>query len=274
MLQFFQNFAKTFHSFSNNEQRTTNNEQRITNKQIIKRSKATNPKPKTQQPKKMYKYPNSIPFLRLLLKSSTITRNPIPFHKEGFDKHGDSFSIAPPFSKPIMLTRDAEITKYLLRKNHRNYNKSKIQTQFLSKYLGKGLLTASGDYWLKQRRLIQPAFHKEKLQKLVTIMEGEIDKQLQTIQEGKKVALYPIMNELAFHVVAKSLFNYSSDDNTMHRLQEVIETLQGFIVREIRQPHKKWWYKVSGLKAKNMKCSLEFKLFFFSVFLPTMAQMN
>ena len=253
MLQFFQNFAKTFHSFSNNEQRTTNNEQRITNKQIIKRSKATNPKPKTQQPKKMYKYPNSIPFLRLLLKSSTITRNPIPFHKEGFDKHGDSFSIAPPFSKPIMLTRDAEITKYLLRKNHRNYNKSKIQTQFLSKYLGKGLLTASGDYWLKQRRLIQPAFHKEKLQKLVTIMEGEIDKQLQTIQEGKKVALYPIMNELAFHVVAKSLFNYSSDDNTMHRLQEIIETLQGFIVREIRQPHKKWWYKVSGLKAKNMK---------------------
>jgi cytochrome P450 len=200
----------------------------------------------------MYKYPNSIPFFKLLLKSSTITRNPIPFHKEGFDKHGDSFSIAPPFAKRVMLTRDAEITMHILRKNHRNYNKSKIQTKFLSKYVGKGLLTSSGDYWLKQRRLIQPAFHKEKLQKLVAIMEGEIGKQLQTIQEDKKVDLYPIMNQLAFHVVAKSLFNYSSDDNTMHRLQEIIEKLQDFIIREIRQPHKKWWYKLSGLTTKHM----------------------
>ncbi|QHI38171.1 Putative cytochrome P450 132 [Kordia antarctica] len=200
----------------------------------------------------MYKYPNKISFFKLLLKSSTITRNPIPFHKEGFDKHGDSFAITPPFGKTIMLTRDAEIIKYMLRKNHRNYNKSKIQTKYLSKYVGKGLLTASGDYWLKQRRLIQPAFHKEKLQKLVSIMEVEIGKQLQAIKEDKKVDVYPIMNELAFHVVAKSLFNYSSDDTTMHRLQEIIEKLQDFIIREIRQPHKKWWYQVSGLTAKHM----------------------
>jgi len=201
----------------------------------------------------MYKYPNSIPFFKLLLKSSTITRNPIPFHKEGFDKHGDSFSIAPPFAKRVMLTRDAEITMHILRKNHRNYNKSKIQTKFLSKYVGKGLLTSSGDYWLKQRRLIQPAFHKEKLQKLVTIMEITIEKQLENLPTDTKVDLYSMMNQLAFHVVAKSLFNYSSDDHTMHRLQEIIEKLQDFIIREIRQPHKKWWYKVSGLVAKHME---------------------
>ena len=127
------------------------------------------------------------------------------------------------------------------------------QTKFLSKYVGKGLLTSSGDYWLKQRRLIQPAFHREKLQKLVAIMDGTIEKQLENIQLNKVIDSYPIMNELAFHVVAKSLFNYSSDDNTMHRLQEIIETLQDFIIREIRQPHKKWWYQVTGLVKKHME---------------------
>ncbi|MFK7747287.1 MAG: cytochrome P450 [Kordia sp.] len=200
----------------------------------------------------MYKYPNTIPFLKLLLKSASLTRNPIPFHKDGFNKHGDSFAIAPPFSKKVLLTRDAEIIKHLLRKNHRNYHKSKIQTKFLSKYVGKGLLTSSGDYWLKQRRLIQPAFHREKLQKLVAIMEGTIDAQIENIPENKTIDSYQIMNELAFHVVAKSLFNYSSDENTMHRLQEIIETLQDFIIREIRQPHKKWWYQISGLVKKHM----------------------
>lgn len=202
----------------------------------------------------MYKYPNTVPFIKIFLKSSSITRNPIPFHKDCFDKHGDSFAISPPFSNRILLTRDAEITKHLLRKNHRNYHKSKIQTKFLSKYVGKGLLTSSGAYWLKQRRLIQPAFHKEKLQKLVRIMEGTIDKQIEHIPENKTIDSYPIMNELAFHVVAKSLFSYSSyDDTTMHRLQKIIETLQDFIIREIRQPHKQWWYKVSGLVKKHLK---------------------
>jgi cytochrome P450 len=201
----------------------------------------------------MYNYPNTIPFFKLLFRSSSITRNPIPFHKEGFQKHGDSFAIIPPLGNKIMLTRDAEITKHLLRKNHRNYNKSKIQTKFLSKYVGKGLLTSSGDYWLKQRRLIQPAFHKEKLQKLVAIMESTIEKQLENLPQNTTIDSYPIMNELAFHVVAKSLFNYSSDDHTMHRLQAIIETLQDFIIREIRQPHKKWWYQVSGLVKKHLK---------------------
>ncbi|AXG69493.1 pentalenene oxygenase [Kordia sp. SMS9] len=199
-----------------------------------------------------YHYPNTIPFYKILFKSSSITRNPIPFHKENFEKHGDTFAISPPFSKRIMLTCDAEIILYLLRKNHRNYKKSKIQTKFLSKYVGKGLLTSSGEYWLKQRRLIQPAFHKEKLQKLVTIMESTIETQLQNLPKNTKVDSYPIMNELAFHVVAKSLFNYSSDEHTMHRLQEIIETLQDFIIREIRQPHKQWWYKASGLVKKHM----------------------
>ena len=201
----------------------------------------------------MYKYPNKIPFFKLFLKSSSITRNPIPFHEDGFQKHGGSFAIKPPFANTVMLTRDAEITKHLLRKNHRNYNKSKIQTKFLSKYVGKGLLTSSGDYWLKQRRLIQPAFHKEKLQKLVAIMERTIEKQIENLPENKSIDSYPIMNELAFHVVAKSLFNYSSDDTTMHRLQDIIETLQDFIIREIRQPHKKWWYVISGLVKKHLK---------------------
>jgi len=201
----------------------------------------------------MYKYPNKIPFFKLFLKSSSITRNPIPFHEDGFQKHGGSFAIKPPFANTVMLTRDAEITKHLLRKNHRNYKKSKIQTKFLSKYVGKGLLTSSGDYWLKQRRLIQPAFHKEKLQKLVAIMERTIEKQIENLPENKSIDSYPIMNELAFHVVAKSLFNYSSDDTTMHRLQDIIETLQDFIIREIRQPHKKWWYEISGLVKKHLK---------------------
>lgn len=200
-----------------------------------------------------YKYPNRTPFYKFLLKSSAIAKNPIPFHKAWFDTIGESFSVKSPLYGHIILSRDADLAKHILQKNHKIYHKSKIQTKFLSKYVGYGLLTSSGDYWLQQRRLIQPAFHKKKIENLVAIIDEAITQQVQNIETGKEVDLYPIMNELAFQVVAKSLFNYSAKTETLKRLQEIIEQLQVFIVKEIRQPHKKPWYKLNGEISYHMK---------------------
>jgi len=175
-----------------------------------------------------------------------MAKNPIPFHNKWFNEVGDTFAIKSPFYGHIILTRDAMLTKHMLQKNHKRYNKSKIQTTFLSKYVGYGLLTSSGDYWLKQRRLIQPAFHKEKIQNLVSIIDTAIQNQVNTICASKCVDLYPIMNELAFEVVAKSLFNFSAEKETLKRLQFIIEKLQLFIVKELRLPYKKLWFKLKG----------------------------
>ena len=200
-----------------------------------------------------YTYPNRTPFYKFLLKSSAIAKNPIPFHKQWFDTVGESFSVKSPLYGHIILSRDAEIAKHILQKHHKVYHKSKIQTKFLSKYVGYGLLTSSGEYWLQQRRLIQPAFHKKKIEGLVTIIDNTIREQTQKIPTHKEVDLYSIMNELAFQVVAKSLFNYSAKLETLHRLQEIIEQLQVFIVKEIRQPHKKLWYQLNGEIKYHMK---------------------
>ena len=200
-----------------------------------------------------YQYPNSISFLRFLFNSSKITKNPIPFHKKWFEEKGDSFSVRSPLRGQIMLTRDAKIANQILQKKHKTYHKSELQTKFLSKYVGYGLLTSSGDYWLKQRRLIQPGFHKEKIQNLITIIQQTIDEEIEKITCTKSVDLYPIMNTLAFEVVAKSLFNFSTDKSTLKRLQLIIEQLQQFIVKEIRQPHKKIKYWISGEIRYHMK---------------------
>ena len=200
-----------------------------------------------------YKYPNKVPFYKFLFNSSAIAKNPIPFHKKWFDMHNDSFSVVSPFRGRVMLTRNATLSKQILQKQHKIYHKSKIQTKFLSKYIGYGLLTSSGNYWLKQRRLIQPGFHKEKIKNLVSIINNTIREQVDKIETDTYVDLYPIMHELAFEVVAKSLFNYSAEKKTLRRLQAIIEQLQQFIVKEIRQPHKKLWYVLKGDIRYHMK---------------------
>lgn len=206
---------------------------------------------------KSYKYPNKVSFLKFILRSSTIAKNPIPFHKEMFQKSGESFSVKPLFSPKVILTKDANIARHILQKQHKNYEKSKLQTHFLSKYVGYGLLTSTGEYWLQQRRLIQPGFHREKIKDLVAIINGTINEQIVQIETDKLIELYPLMNTLAFEVVAKSLFDYSADSKTLKRLQGIIETLQKFIVKEIRQPHKRFLYSIRGEVKHSMKLVAE-----------------
>ncbi|NNK59521.1 MAG: cytochrome P450 [Flavobacteriaceae bacterium] len=204
-----------------------------------------------------YIFPNRVPFSKFLIQSAAIAKNPIPYHKKWFDLYNDSFSVKPWFQNTVMLTRDAEHSKHILQKHHKLYQKSKIQTKFLSKYVGYGLLTSNGDYWLQQRRLIQPGFHKEKIKNLVDIINASIVEQVSKIETGKTIPLYPLMNELAFKVVAKSLFNFSAEGQTLNRLQFIIEELQKFIVKEIRQPHKKLWLYLNGSIKYHMALVME-----------------
>ena len=204
-----------------------------------------------------YTYPKQVSIFRFLLNAESIRKNPIPFHKKYFDQFGDTFSLKIGKTKHVILSRDNEVAEYILQKNHKNYQKSELQTKFISKYLGKGLLTANGDFWLKQRRLIQPAFHKQKMNQLVQNMEFTIAAELQNLPEGNPVALFPIMNQLAFNVVAKSLFHISASEEKLNRLKLIILQVQEFLITEIRLPYKAYWFKISGQIKKHQELALE-----------------
>ncbi len=204
-----------------------------------------------------YKYPKALSLLTFFLNAETIRKNPIPFHQKHFEKLGDSFSVSLGPSRKIMLTRDPLIVKHILQKNHKNYFKSKIQTKYLTKYLGFGLLTANGDHWLKQRRLIQPAFHKQKMEQLISLMQQTISTNLSHIETNKTISVFPIMNNVAFNVIASSLFSESSHNAELPRLQKIIEQIQVFLVKEVRLPHKGWWFKLTGQVKHHKRLSEE-----------------
>ncbi|MDA6071863.1 cytochrome P450 [Flavobacterium sp. AC] len=195
--------------------------------------------------------------MRFFLDAEGVRRNPIPFHARYFDQLGDSFSLKIGWSKHIILSRDNEIAQYILQKNQKNYHKSKFQSVYLSKYLGKGLLTVDGDFWLKQRRLIQPAFHKQKMNQLVENMNDTIAVELKDLEEEKAIDLFPVMSQLAFNVVAKSLFQLSISDEKLNRIKFIIEEVQNFLIKEIRLPHKAWWFSLSGQVKNHLELAKE-----------------
>ncbi len=206
---------------------------------------------------KKYNYPKSLSILKFFWNAEAIRKNPIPFHRRFFDKHGDTFAFRLSRKKYLLLSRDKEVVEHILRKNHKNYYKSKLQTHFLSKYLGHGLLTVNGEYWLQQRRLIQPAFRKHKMEQLVGLMQATIEAELAQVSKERETDVFPIMNRLAFQVVAKSLFHLSATEETLERLQYIIQQVQEFLVKEVRLPHKGWWFKLSGQVKRHLELSQE-----------------
>ena len=187
-----------------------------------------------------------VSFLDFLKRALEIVKNPLPFHHDNFEKKGDTFILNLGLQKQILFSRNANFLKYALQKNQRNFTKSEVQTKDVAKYLGKGLLTAEGQLWKRQRKLIQPTFHKKYLTGLLGTMKKAIGAELVKIPTGKEINVEPYFGRLAFQVVAKSLFSGAVEEHTISRLQEIVEASQKMLVRELRQPYLAWWFKYGG----------------------------
>ena len=191
------------------------------------------------------KFP-SVSMFRFFANSVNILKNPLPFHHENFEKLGDTFQLNIGPGKSVIFSRDAGFAQYALQKNQRNYKKSTIQTIDLAKYVGKGLLTSEGEHWKKQRKLIQPAFHKKQLMQLLDTIQAAIHTELGKIKTDGPMDIFPIFNDLAFQTVVKSLFSSAVGEAEISRLQYITEAAQKMLVKELRQPYLGWWFQLGG----------------------------
>src|SRR4051812_41255189 len=87
---------------------------------------------------------------------------------------GNIYRIKVPTRKVVVLT-DPDWIKYVLVDNNKNYTKS-FAYDSIRLFLGNGLLTSEGEFWKRQRRLAQPAFHKEKLALMFQNMVEQTEK--------------------------------------------------------------------------------------------------
>ena len=77
-------------------------------------------------------------------------------------EHGDTVSMR--FAHmPIMVCANPADIQRVLVDNRANYTKNTYPYQVLRLLLGNGLVTSEGSFWLRQRRTVQPAFHRDRM---------------------------------------------------------------------------------------------------------------
>jgi hypothetical protein len=193
----------------------------------------------------------------VIKNSKRILKNPLPFHNEKFKEFGHTFKVQTGWKQDIVFTQNPGFIKHILQKHHKAYQKSSLQTKDLAKYIGNGILTSNGEHWRTHRRMVQPAFHKKKLANLMTTVREAILAEIENIPLHKTIDIYGIMGNLAFQVVAQSLFSSENIREEMTRLQFITEANQRMLIREMRQPYLNWWFKATGKIDTHLKLAQE-----------------
>lgn len=202
-----------------------------------------------------------IPFLKLIRRTPRTVRNPIPQFNRYIKEYGPSFHIKVGGSRQSYLTTEPDFAQYVLQKNHRNYEKSYIQTEQMGRYIGYGLLTNSGESWLRQRRLIQPGFHRQRIIGLIDEMQRSIEQQCLELDEaaakGEAISIDIFTLQLAFRIIARAIFTDGFSQQEMEWLDEVMTRIQQYVVYPIRMPILEPYFRLTGREQKHLDYSAQ-----------------
>src|SRR6202521_626751 len=111
----------------------------------------------------------------------------------------------------IYLLNHPDDIETVLVSRSRSFGKGRLLRANRSLF-GNGLLTSEGEFWLRQRRLSQPAFHRERVASYAKIMTDYTGQMLATWQDGETRDIHPEMMRLTLRIVVRTLFNVESEE--------------------------------------------------------------
>jgi cytochrome P450 len=114
---------------------------------------------------------------------------------------------------PCYFISHPDYIESVLVTHQRNFIKPvSFQTPFMRRLVGNGLLTSEGEFWKRQRRLAQPAFHRERINGYSHVMSEYAARKVASWQAGETRDLHEEMMQLTLEIVAKTLFDADVTD--------------------------------------------------------------
>jgi cytochrome P450 len=197
--------------------------------------------------------PPSPPRNPLLGHLPYVRKNAVGFLREVAATHGDVVRL-----KLVVTTHllgHPDHVRHVLQDNQKNYAKGWGYTRMVP-LVGKGLLTSEGDFWRRQRRLAQPAFHHKRLEGFAAQMVARTAAMVDAWDGRPEVDVHAEMMRLTLSIVGDALFGVdlaAESERSSAALTTTLEVINDRLMspwappRWIPTPTNRRFYKAIGV---------------------------
>ncbi len=177
--------------------------------------------------------PKGLPFLGSIRQ---LQQDRIGFLTSNQQQYGDivHFKIGP---RHIYQLNNPDHIQYVLVKHADQFQKTPALKNAARDSIGQGLLTSDGELHKRQRRLVQPAFHHNRIAAYANTMVNYTDDMLHQWQNGKQISMLNEMMHLTMRIVGKTLFDTdvtNDADNIGEAISVGIEAMSKRLARPLQ----------------------------------------
>jgi cytochrome P450 len=134
---------------------------------------------------------------------------------------------------------DADIAHEVLVEKADQFHKAKMVKESFRPFIGNGLLISEGDFWKRQRKLTQPAFHSKRIEAYAIVMVEHTQKMLDGWRDGETRFIDREMMKLTLGIVCKTLFDADVSSDAEHvgeLMTEVLDASNKRLFAAVRLP--------------------------------------
>ena len=182
---------------------------------------------------------------RRCARTHRVITDPLGLLLDAYERHGPVFSLRVLSTRIVFMLGPAANHRILVS-HASDFTWRDGGFADLIPLLGDGLLTIDGEFHRRSRRIMLPAFHRERIAAALDTMQSEIERAIAPWRPGDRVDLYAWGRELALRVAMRALFGLDPDRRPagMHPARE-FERALGYYGREywlqvLRGPRTPW----------------------------------
>ena len=169
----------------------------------------------------------------------SVRQQPLEYIPRWIEEYGDVYLLKSLLGQVAVVGRP-ELARQVLADRYSHYQAKSISYSVLRILFGNGLVTSQGEFWRGQRKLIQPAFHRNRLDLLFSMMVERVKVSAAALAPatGGAVAacdLGPVMSSLTLDIISRAMFS-SDVDGTASGVSGHIWTLNESALRMLRNP--------------------------------------